>query len=137
MKVRLSVALLAVFVALAAMPVKAGESSLTEQVRNFEHARKIERAVIEPMGDPPGSFAVTYLTKDVGSQCPINPNHEFTITVRPDIDGVYINSGCPHEGPVPCFCDIYVRTNDTKMAWEHALEPYQQKHKAMLPIDIR
>src|SRR5512143_1374983 len=133
MKTRLLFVVLAVL--LVAVSVTAGDHSLTAQVRNFEHARKIERAFIEAMIDPPGSFAITYWGRDTASQCPINPNHEFTITLRPDIDGTYINDGCTHEGPIPCFCDIYVRTPDTKQAWEDALEPYRHEHKAEIQVD--
>jgi hypothetical protein len=147
MKTRLFVAVLLALLAIPAMAqhdpfndpkypgVQPACGSLTAQVRKFEKARKIERAEIEAMIDPPGSFAITYWGKDVGSQCPINPSHEFTITLRPDLDGDYINNGCTHEGPIPCFCDIYVRTYDTKRAWQAALEPYQQQHKLTLPID--
>ncbi|HUO75685.1 MAG TPA: hypothetical protein VMU12_02105 [Candidatus Paceibacterota bacterium] len=96
-------------------------------------ARRVESAIIEMTkgGEP----VITYLTKDVGSQCFLNPDWAVTVILRSDIDGVYINDGCTHEGPIPCFCDIYVRTADTKWAWEKALEPYRQEHKQQLQVD--
>jgi hypothetical protein len=109
--------------------------TLAAQVRNFEHARKIDRANIEAMIDPAGSFSVTFWGKNASGQCPINPNWTITVNLRPDIDGIYINAGCPHESPVPCFCDIYVRTPDTKRAWEDAMAPYQKEFKRTLPVD--
>jgi len=133
MKTRLFVAVLALF-GLVTKPSMAGET-FTQQVRKFERARRIERANIQAMIDPAGSFSVTYWGKDTASQCPINPNWDVTITQREDLDGVYISSGCTHEGPIPCFCDIYVRTLDTKQAWEAALEPYRQEYRRELQVD--
>jgi len=135
MKTRLLTAVLAVF-GLFAVTVAAGET-FTQRVRKFEHARKIDRANIQAMIEPAGSFSVTYWGNGTAGQCSINPNWDITVTQREDLDGTYINEGCTHEGPVPCFCDIYVPDTATVLNFRMALMRYQPGADAPVPLTIQ